>query len=171
MQSIPTQYASTGEDDVNGNLGPDPRAAAFAKSTSPAEGKGTDESPLPLDKHFLNQLRDPLFAAAVGQPSRLQYPDLHGFGLSAEGIQMRGSFDAIESSSTGRSDLTRGVGVSNTVPVVVNQHGALPPVPLVPPVPPPPACDPVDLGLCTEHEAERLHRLWVVLSSGWQTNG
>jgi hypothetical protein len=156
IRSVPAQYAATGEDNVNGDLGPDPRAAPLAKSTSPAEGEGTDESPLPLDKHFLNQLRDPLFAAAVGQPSRLQYPDLHGFGLSAEGIRMRGSVDAIESSLTGRSDLTRGVGVSDTVPVVANQHGALT---LVPPVPPPPACDPVDLGLCTEHEAERLHRL------------
>lgn len=156
IPSVPAQYAAAGEDNANGDLGPDPRAAPLAKSTSPEEGEGTDESPLPLDKHFLNQLRDPLFAAAVGQPSRLQYPDLHGFGLSAEGIRMRGSVDAVESNSTGRSSLTRAVGVSDTVPVLGNQPGALPPAP---PVPPPPACDPVDLGLCTEHEAERLHRL------------
>ncbi|RSH80119.1 hypothetical protein EHS25_007321 [Saitozyma podzolica] len=160
IRSVPAQYAATGEDNVNGDLGPDPRAAPLAKSTSRAGGEGTDDSPLPLDKHFLNQLRDPLFAAAVGQPSRLQYPDLHGFGLSAEGIRMRGSFDAVESGSTGRTCLTRGAGVSETVPVVANQHGALPLVPPVSPVPPPPACDPVDLGLCSEHEAERLHRLF-----------
>ena len=84
-----------------------------------------------VDKHLQEHLHDPLFAAAIGQPSRFDPPDE---------IQSNGMGSFAPFSAWRESDSSKATAIG--------------------PGPPLDMLDPIDLGFCTEEEAERLFNLF-----------